>query len=146
MDLVKAVNVLTSVALGLGVAHCGSPQSAPISRPPVEGGVPGGLAVPEVDLVERIFLARCDVSESCNRVGPGATYRNRDDCMSRTRAQLSGQLGTSRCRGAVGETRVSQCVKSLQMSECDEPGQLHAEHPRHTTLGAQCNPDLMCLE
>lgn len=145
MDTFKAPGALASVALGLCLAQCGTSQS-PSSAPAGERGASGGQPVAEADYVERISAARCDVSESCNRVGPGATYRDRDDCMSQTRARVAGQLGASRCRGAIGEAGVSRCLKSLELSECDQPGQLHAVHPRHNAIGTQCNPDLMCLE
>jgi hypothetical protein len=78
-------------ALGWIVA-CGASQGTNQSpQQPVEGttsrdGVTAQQAVADEEVVESIAAARCDRDQSCDRIGPGAAYHDRADCMRQTRA------------------------------------------------------------
>jgi len=143
MNTLKTASTLVSVAVGLLLTCCASQDN--ISAQPVvpetrttQVGVTSAQAVADEDVVSRISVARCDRSQSCNHIGPGAVYRDRDACMAHMRALVSEKLNTSRCPGGIGETGVSRCVKSLIMGECDMPGQ---EYP----TADHCKVNDMCL-
>jgi hypothetical protein len=105
-----------------------------------EHGATSEQAIADAEVVVRISGARCDRSQSCDRIGPGANYHDREDCMSQMRALVSRQLSASRCPGGMGEVGVSRCVKSLHDAECDSPGQQLYPRPSH------CELDLMCIK
>jgi hypothetical protein len=115
--------------LGLVVSCGASQQSAALpSQEPVPGtrstdGVTAQQGIAYEDVVERIAAARCDRDQSCNRIGPGAAYRDRDDCLTQTRAMVAGDLNPIRCPGGVGEVAVDRCVNALEAGQCDSPGQ-----------------------
>lgn len=144
MNTIKTASSLVSVAVGLLLTCCASQD--PVSAQPVVPetettpvGVTAPQAVADEDVVSRISVARCDRSQSCNHIGPGAPYHDRDDCMAHMRVLVSKQLNTSRCPGGIGEVGVSRCVKSLIMGECDMPGQ---EYP----TADHCKIVDMCLK
>jgi hypothetical protein len=142
MNTIQTVSAFTTVALGILVACCAPPESA-VSQPVVPGtegepGVTSEQAVADAEVVERIATARCDRSQSCDRIGPGANYHDRDDCMRQARELVSHQLNASRCPGGIGEVGVSRCVSSLHRGQCDMPGQIYG-------TVSHCELDLMCL-
>jgi Family of unknown function (DUF6184) len=144
MNTIKVACVLGHVLMGFLVACASSPASEASSPQAIvpetkdEPGATNEQAVADADVVERISSARCDRSQSCDRIGPGANYRDRDDCMSQMRALMSRQLSASRCPGGMGEVGVSRCVKSLHDAECDSPGQELYPRPSHCELGLMC--------
>jgi|HubBroStandDraft_3_1064219.scaffolds.fasta_scaffold537007_2 hypothetical protein len=146
MNTLQTAGPLVSVSLGLLLACSASPQQAASSPQPVTPqtetpptGVTSEQAVADEDVVSRISVARCDRSQSCNHIGPGAAYHDRDDCMAHMRVLVSKQLNTTRCPGGLGETGVSRCVKSLVLGQCDMPGQ---EYP----TADHCKVKEMCLK
>jgi hypothetical protein len=146
MTTIKTAASLASITLGLLVTCCASPQQAASSPQPIVPesqtqpvGVTSEQAVADEDVVERISVARCERSKSCERIGPGAAYRDHDDCMAHMRTLVAKQLNTSRCPGGIGETGVAHCVKSLIIGECDSPGQEY-------TTAAHCKIADMCLK
>ena len=141
MSTTKTSIAFGCVALGLFAVGCATPQNAASSP---AAGAASARVVANDEVVERISKARCDQSQSCNRIGPGTRYRDLGDCTSRMRALVSGQLSASRCPGAIGEIGVSRCVRSLEASECDLPGQLYARRPRPLSV-SNCDLDSMCV-
>jgi len=146
MTTLKNAGSLASIALGLLVTCCASPQETASSPQPIVPrtetravGVTNAQTVADEDVILRVSSARCDRSQSCDHIGPGAVYRDRDDCMAQMRTLVSKQLNTSRCPGGIGETGVSRCVKSLHLGECDMPGQVY-------TTVSHCKLDEMCLK
>jgi hypothetical protein len=144
MDTVKVASVLAPILLGFLIACGSSPPTGASSHQPVvpetehEHGSTSEQAVADAEVVGRISSARCDRSQSCDRIGPGADYRDREDCLSQMRALFSRQLSASRCPGGMGEVGVSRCVKSLHDAECDSPGQQLYPRPSHCELGLMC--------
>ncbi len=132
-------------ALGWLLA-CGAsqPDAALSSQQPVPGtragdGVTAQQAIADEEVVERISAARCDRDQSCNRIGPGAAYRDREDCMRQTRAMVQRDINPTRCRGGVGEVGLDRCVKSLEAGQCDMPGQVAGRT-------AQCDVAALCMK
>jgi hypothetical protein len=146
METIKIASALASVTLGLLVACGAPPTTAASSRQPVvpstehEPGATSKQTVADALVVERMAGARCDRNQSCDRIGPGAAYRDREDCLSQMRTLFSGQLSGSRCPAGLGEIGVSRCVNSLHDAECDSPGQELYPRPSHCAL------DVMCLK
>ena len=146
MKTVKIAGGVAAGVLGLLLVCCASsPQGATSSPQPVvpgtqgEPGVPAEQAVADAEVVERISNARCDRSQSCDRIGTGATYHDRTDCMNQMRTLVSKELNEARCPSGMGEVSVSKCVKSLQLGECDLPGQV-------VSTTSHCKLNLMCLK
>jgi hypothetical protein len=127
------------------LAACASnnppPPNAP--QPLVPGTEPAAGAMEQQaatddEVVASIADARCDREASCNRVGPGAHYRNRDDCVHQNRQSLRTDLNSARCPGGIGEAGLTQCVKSLENGQCSAPGQ-------DTGVTSHCKLDSMCM-
>jgi hypothetical protein len=144
MNTLKTASAVVSVAVGLMLTCCASEE--PVTNQPVvpetqtpRVGVTATQAIADEEVILRISSARCDRSQSCNHIGPGAVYRNRDVCMEHMRALVATKLNTTRCPGGIGEVGVARCVKSLQAGECDMPGQ---EYP----TADHCKVKDMCLE
>ncbi|MGD0529604.1 MAG: DUF6184 family natural product biosynthesis lipoprotein [Polyangiaceae bacterium] len=145
MKTIKSLTSLTSVpavVLALLLPCCASepvgPQPiVPETQTPTVG-VTATQALADEDVIERIASARCDRSQSCDRIGPGAPYRDRGVCMAKMRELVSKQLNTYRCPGGIGEVGVSRCLKSLDTGHCDMPGQ---EYP----IASHCKIADMCI-
>jgi hypothetical protein len=143
MNTIHPASAFAAVVLGISVACCAPPESAS-SQPVVPGterelGVTSEQAVADAEVVARIAAARCDRSQSCDRIGRGANYRDRDDCMTQARELVSSQLNASHCPGGIGEVGVSRCVSSLHNGECDMPGEMYGNT-------SHCEMNLMCLK
>lgn len=110
----------------------------PVPGTPARAGVTAQQVVADEDVVERITWARCDRDQSCNLIGPGATYANRNECVRQTRAMVQRDINPARCKGGVGEIGVGKCVKSLIDGECDMPGQIAGR-------SADCNLAALCI-
>jgi hypothetical protein len=146
MTTFKSIASLISVAAPVLaiVLPCCAPE--PVGAQPVVPetqtqpvGVTATQAVADEDVIQRIASARCDRSQSCDRIGPGAPYRDRGVCMEKMRELVSKELNTSRCQGGIGEVGVSRCLKSLEIAHCDMPGQ---EYPTtsHCKIVDMCIP------
>ncbi|HEY3819276.1 MAG TPA: DUF6184 family natural product biosynthesis lipoprotein [Polyangiaceae bacterium] len=136
---------LASAALGIMLTCCASSSHDVARTQPIvpetetsPTGVTSQQALADEDVVERLSAARCDRSQSCNRIGPGAAYRDRDDCMAQMGVLVAKELNASRCPGGIGEVGVSKCVHSLHVGECDMPGMEY-------TTAAHCKLNDMCL-
>lgn len=139
------MSALVLGALGLLVA-CGAsqqqgaaPTQAPVPGTPRAEGVTMQQQVAYQDVVETISAARCDREESCNRVGPGAIYRDRADCMAQSRGMVSRDVNPASCPGGVGAVGLDRCVRSLIDGECDMPGQIAGR-------ASDCHVRLLCIK
>jgi hypothetical protein len=144
VHLVREMNDVKMLgALALLAACGGSQASAPAQQPVpgtrAQGGVTAQQTVADDEIVERIASARCDRDESCNRVGPGAPYRNRSDCMQQTRELVKTDLNPATCRGGVGAVSLDRCVQSLEEGQCDMPGQIAGRT-------SQCDLTTLCMK
>lgn len=142
MNAIKTTWVPFVASLGLLVA-CGASQDAAMSaQEPVPGtttmdGVTAQQSVADEQVVERISAARCDRDQSCDRIGRGAIYRDRDDCMKQTRVSVMRDLNPSSCPGGIGEAGLNRCVRSIEAGACDTPGQIVGQ-TSHCHLSALC--------
>lgn len=145
MSKTATVSALVLAAFGV-LAACAEnnppPPNAP--QPLVPGtqpaaGVTERQAATDDEVVEDIADAHCDRAASCNRVGPGAHYRDRNDCVIQMRDAIRKQLNAVACPGGIGEDGLAQCVKSLENGDCTAPGQ---------TVGttSHCKLDSLCIK
>jgi hypothetical protein len=137
-------NALVAGLLG-GLAACASSSPSTAASPqtsvpgsPATGDTPTEQAVADQAVIERIAAAHCDRSQSCDRIGPGANYRDREDCMSRVRARSGKELSASKCAGGIGERGLTRCEKSLRAGQCTAPGEEYGNT-------SHCDLNLICL-
>lgn len=90
-------------------------------------------------VVERIAGATCDREQSCNTIGPGATFASREDCMTAVRAKYGKDLSLSMCPGGIDSGPLDDCVKSLDAGQCSQPGDA-------ITRSATCPVKAMCIK
>ena len=136
----RASSLATLVCLAACAANPPPPAGAP--QPLIPGsrsgmGVTEQQVVVDDEVVIRLADAACDRSQSCNRIGPGAHYRDRDACVSKVSEHYREQLNAAACPGGIGEAGLAQCERSLRDGECTEPGQLEGS-PSHCRLAAIC--------
>jgi hypothetical protein len=142
MNTIAKTGACFSIALGL-LAACGASQNATLPpEQPVQGttstdGVTAQQAVADEEVVERISAARCDRDQSCDRVGPGAVYHDRADCMRQQRLVVRKDLNPESCPGGIGEVALTRCVKSVEAGTCDRPGEITG-NVSHCKLAALC--------
>jgi hypothetical protein len=143
MTKIATVGTLVLAACGV-LAACAENNPPPANVPQVlvQGTEPGvGVtaqqAATDDEVVERIAEAHCNRSASCNRVGPGAQYRSRNDCLSQLREATRKDVSACSCPGGIGEASLDQCVKSLENGECTGPGQLFG-NVSHCKLNSLC--------
>jgi hypothetical protein len=130
----------------LGIVGCGASSPPPPSGPPpvVPGteqgtGMMSQQRMADADVVERIAAARCDSSQSCDRIGPGAKYPDRAACLDAIRTLVSRKLNTRKCPGGLGEIGVDQCVKSIRDGQCVFVDEVYPT-ASHCKLEAMCLP------
>ena len=91
------------------------PESGPSAALPArEAAVAGAIA--------RITKATCDREESCNAVGPGATFGSRPACEGAVKVKYGRDLSTSMCPGGLDAEALGACLDSIEAGECSEPG------------------------
>jgi hypothetical protein len=142
MNTTHTPTLFVTIILGILAPSCASTEDA-TSQPVVPGterepGVASQQTVADAEVVERLAAARCDRSQSCDHIGPGANYRDRDDCMRQARDLVSRDLSAAKCPGGMGEVGVSRCVDSLHEGECDAPGEVYGR-------ASHCELAMMCL-
>jgi Family of unknown function (DUF6184) len=141
----RRASAFALVAAGMGVlVACAenNPPPANAPQPVVPGtqavaGVTEEQAVADEDVVSRLANARCDRSQSCGRIGPGAHFRDRYDCMQREANMVREDLNAAKCPGGIGATGLSQCIRSIDEGRCDTPGQEWGR-PSHCKLNTLC--------
>jgi hypothetical protein len=139
-SFLRASSLATLACLTACAAESAPPAAA--AQPFVPGsrsgmGVTEPQAVVDDEVVLRLADAACDRSQSCNRIGPGAHYSDRDACLSSVSGHYREQLNGAACPGGIGEAGLAQCERSLRDGECTEPGQLEGA-PSHCKLAAIC--------
>jgi hypothetical protein len=134
----------SSLATLACITACATNPPPPAGAPqPLVPGSRSGMGVTELqvvvddDVVTRLAEAACDRSQSCNRIGPGAHYPNREACVSTVSAHYRADLNAAACPGGIGEAGLAQCERSLHDGECTEPGQLEGS-PSHCKLASIC--------
>lgn len=142
----KTRPILSGLVLGVcgALVACAadSPPPANSPQPIVPGsqatyGVTEEQAITDEEVVNELADAKCDQRQSCNRIGPGATYRDRADCVAQMSRVLRTEVNAARCEGGIGESGLAQCVKSIHLAECDMPGEL-VGGASHCKLNALC--------
>jgi hypothetical protein len=118
----------------------GAPQAVvPGSEPPPVGVMEQQAAVVDEQVVHRLAEARCDRSQSCNRIGLGAQHATRAACVADASDVYRKELNDAACPGGIGESGLAQCERSLRQGECSEPGQT-------TGTASHCRLAALCLK
>jgi hypothetical protein len=132
------------VGLWGGIAACDEnlPPPATQVQPVVPGtqsaaGVTEEQVISDEDVVHRLASARCDRSQSCNGIGPGAEYRDRVDCVAKQEGIVRRDIGAAKCPAGIGAVGFSQCVRSVEEGTCDQPGMVYGA-TSHCTVGSLC--------
>jgi hypothetical protein len=141
----RKASVFAIAVAGMGVlAACAENPPPPpnVPQPVVAGtqsvvGVTEEQAVSDDDVITRLANARCDRSASCDRVGPGAEYKNRVDCLDHEHEIVRRDLNAAKCPAGIGAKGFAQCVKSVEDATCDMPGQTY-EKSSHCKLDSLC--------
>lgn len=131
-----------AVVGGLAACSANTPPPPNAPQPIVPGsrvaiGVTEQQTVVDQDVVDRLSQAACDRSQSCNRIGPGAYYRDRADCVATIGANYRKELNAAACPDGIGEAGLAQCERSLRSGECTEPGEENGI-PSHCVLASIC--------
>jgi len=134
--------VIFALVAVLPACSANPPPPAGAPQPVVPGSEAAGVterqaAVVDDDVVHRLAEARCDRSQSCNRIGPGAHYPTRAACVAEASDAYRKELNEAACPGGVGESGLAQCERSLRLGECSEPGQSIGT-ASHCRLAAMC--------
>jgi hypothetical protein len=134
MKAAELVATCVLCALPLVVACAGENRD----NPPPSYGVTNTQPVGLDWAVYRIADARCDFEQSCNNVGPNEGYASRENCQTRQRGDLAGDLRSDKCPGGVDERQVDACVAQIHGERCgnvlDTVGRLTA-----------CRTSALCL-
>jgi hypothetical protein len=137
---------LVSFALVAVLPACSANPPPPAGAPQavVPGSEAAGVterqaAAVDEDVVHRLAWARCDRSQSCNRIGPGAQYATRAACIASASDAYRKELNEAACPGGIGESGLAQCERSLRLGECTEPGQT-------TGTASHCRLASLCLK
>jgi hypothetical protein len=67
--------------------------------------------------IEELASLRCDHEQLCNKIGPNATYANRDQCLTIARRDAQGELGG--CRIGVDQEALPDCFAKIAEQDCD---------------------------
>lgn len=90
-------------------------------------------------VVDRIARATCDREQSCNTIGPGATFGSLEDCRDTIRTKYAKELSASECPGGIDKSALDDCLGSLDSGQCSGPGD-------EITRAATCSTKSMCLK
>ena len=126
------------VACGASASSTTGPQ-APVPGTESHDGVTEQQAVSVERVVDLIAEARCDREQSCNRIGPGAQYRHREDCLREARRFVSTSINAQRCMGGIGEVGLNRCLESIEEGQCDSPEQV-------TGMTSHCHLSALCMK
>ena len=106
-----------SVCLGLVAAAvalgCGRDRTEPATT--MTTG-----AVSNDDAIMRIASARCDREVSCNNLGQGKKFADREACMREGQQNARGTLRADQCPN-IDQGKLSQCVNDIKNQRCENP-------------------------
>jgi hypothetical protein len=145
MNRKASVFAIAVAGMGVLVACAENPPPPPnVPQPVVAGtqsvvGVTEEQAISDDDVVTRMAAARCDRSQSCNRVGPGAEYHDRNACMAEQSDIVRKDLNAAKCPAGIGAKGFVQCIKSIENGQCDMPGQDYSRT-------SHCKLDSLCMK
>jgi hypothetical protein len=90
------------------------------------------------DAINKITKARCDREESCNNVGTGKHYDDRDACTRELAHDARADLRAERC-GVIDPQKLDKCLSAIGDERCGNP--LDA-----MSRLAACRQNQLCLQ
>jgi len=124
----------------VGLAGCMQEGAAAPSVVPDSGpaGSPQAREQAVAGVLDRITKATCDREQSCNTIGPGATFGSRQECQDTVRAKYARDLSVASCPGGMDKNALDDCLTSLDAGQCSGPGD-------SITRDASCSTKSICL-
>lgn len=109
------------------------------NTPPPQNAARGATMTP-ADAADMLSEARCDYEAKCNKIGPSATYANRDHCVNVTRNESASRF--SSCRYGVKSRDVQSCADEMRGEDCGGVGSVVDVFER----AAACRTGKLCLD
>lgn len=137
--------VLACVSMGLlSIVACGRSHEG---RPGTEHDSIGTASITSADLksstdsaAQRIAEAHCSQEESCTRQVSGAlAQRNGEVCRSNMYFETVARLDEKTCPLGVNETKLSDCIASMQRAGCLDPIDMYTRY-------AECKASALCFK
>jgi len=113
-----------------------APSVVPESGP---GGSPDVRQHVIADVIDRIAKASCDREQSCNTIGPGATFGSTQECLSTFHAKYARELSAGNCPGGIDKGGLDDCISSFEASQCGGPDEA-------ITRTATCSTKSLCIK
>jgi hypothetical protein len=88
-------------------------------REPVTTTTTAG-ALSHDDAITRLATARCEREASCNNLGPGKKYPDRDACMREAGQNARGTLRADQC-ATLDQSKLSSCLNDIKSERCGNP-------------------------
>ncbi|MBX3203489.1 MAG: hypothetical protein KF764_00410 [Labilithrix sp.] len=110
----KSRLAVCGVVVSLMVLACGRERGEPATTTTTTG------ALSHDDAVMRLASARCDREVSCNDVGAGKKYADRDTCMREAGQNARGTLRADQC-ATLDQSNLSSCLNDIKNERCSNP-------------------------
>lgn len=143
-NVVRSV-VLASASMGLlAIVACGRSHEG---RPGTEHDSVGTASITSADLkssadsaAQRIAEAHCSQEESCTRQISGTlAQKNGEVCRSNMFTETLARLDEKTCPLGVNETKLSDCIASMQRAGCLDPIDMYTRY-------AECKASALCFK
>ncbi|MBX3218303.1 MAG: hypothetical protein KF850_40230 [Labilithrix sp.] len=102
------------VVVSVLVLACGRERGEPAMTTTTTG------ALSHDDAVMRLAAARCDREVSCNDIGAGKKYADRDACMREAGQNARGTLRVDEC-ATLDQAKLSSCLNDIKNERCSNP-------------------------
>ena len=73
------------------------------------------------EAVARLTKARCDREMTCDKVGHGKTFEDRDACMRDLRGRTDTELLSRVCARGISEHHLEYCLSEVRRESCGNP-------------------------
>jgi hypothetical protein len=96
------------------VVACGKDRGAEPATTTTTG------ALTNDDAMTRLANARCDRETSCNEIGQGKKFANRDACMNAAKQDARSTLRSDQCP-RIDQGKLSSCINDIKNQGCNNP-------------------------
>jgi hypothetical protein len=133
----SALTTTTSTTTTTGAALDTNATMASAATPPVSVS----------SAVMRVTTTKCDREATCNHIGTGKPFGDRDACVNEIGHDVVGSLSTEACPAGVDADRLSACVSELQAKSCSEGSEATEGSEGSATEGvpASCTREQLCV-
>ncbi len=88
-------------------------------------------------IVEQLSTARCDREQSCENVGAGRRYAEREVCLDQMRGSIGDDLNESQCPLGIDREALGACLAAIGAEGCGD-GVAILNRARKCRSGALC--------